>query len=359
MCLQLTPKTKGVLILKPIFPVLLAVALAASPDKASAELNAEAGTSFRWSRAADASLARQEIYPAVLNSNVYVAGGVLTPPTGFSAHFEAYDVKSDRWTPLTPLPEARHHIALAEAGGLIYGVGGFSGGFPFWYAQATVFVYDPRADRWSTGPALPVARAEGVVANVNGKIYAIGGRAAATPGASHFNDHADTARADVLNPVTGQWTRTADAPSARNSAAAAVIDAKIYVVGGRQALKEPDGSLRQVNVATLEVYDPASDHWEVKAPMPQARGGLAAAAHGGRLYVFGGEQWVPDKKVFAEAWAYDPGEDKWSELPPLPTPRHGLGAATVDDRIFLIGGGEKVGGAQASRVHEVLVIPAR
>jgi N-acetylneuraminic acid mutarotase len=345
--------------LKPIFPVLFAVALMASHDEATAQRNAGANAAFRWSRAADASLARQEIYPAVLHDKIYVAGGVLTPPTGLSAHFEAYDVKADRWNALTPLPEPRHHIALAEAGGLIYGVGGFSGGFPFWRAQASVFVYDPRTDRWSAGPSMPQARAEGVVASVNGKIYAIGGRAAATPDASHFNDHADTARADVLDPETGRWSRIADAPSTRNSAAAAVIGSKIYVVGGRHALKEPDGSLRQVNVASLEVYDPASDRWEIKASMPQAQGGLAAAAHGGRLYVFGGEQWVPDQKVFAEGWVYDPGTDRWTALPPLPTPRHGLGAATVGNRIFLMGGGEKVGGAQASQVHEVLEISAR
>src|SRR5690606_35741163 len=241
---------------------------------ATAQEHTGATASFRWSGAAEASLARQEIYPTVLNDKIYVAGGVLTPPTGLTAHFEAYDVNADQWHALTPLPEARHHIALAEAGGLIYGVGGVSGGFPFWRAQATVFVYDPRTDQWAPGPSLPQARAEGVLATVKGKIYAIGGRAAATPGASHFNSHVDTARANVLDPDTGQWTRVADAPSARNSAAAAVIGDKIYVVGGRQAFKEPDGSLRQVNVGTLEVYDPARDRWEIKAPMPQAQGGL-------------------------------------------------------------------------------------
>lgn len=345
--------------LKQIFPLLLAEALVAHPVSTLAQENAAAIASFRWSRAADASLARQEIYPAVLQGKIYVAGGVLTPPTGFSAHFEAYDVKSDRWEALTPLPEARHHIALAEAGGLIYGVGGFSGGFPFWQAQPTVFVYVPKTNQWSAGPGLPEARAEGVVATVNGKIYAIGGRTASTPGASNFDDHADTARGDVLNPRSGRWSRIADAPSARNSAAVAVIDSKIYVVGGRQAFKEPDGSLRQINVATLEIYDPVSDRWEVKASMPRAQGGLAAAAHEGRLYAFGGEQWVPEQKVFAESWAYDPSTDRWSALPPLPTPRHGLGAAAVGNQIFLMGGGEKVGGAQASRVHEVLEIPTR
>lgn len=338
--------------------ILAAVAtvLAFSFNGVVAQVRAEPTASFGWSRAPAASLARQELYPVAVGGKVYVAGGVLTPPTGYSAHFEAYDVQVGRWDALTPLPEARHHIALAEAGGVIYGIGGFSGGFPFWRAHASVFVYDLRTDRWSAGPSMPEARAEGVVVSVNGKIYAIGGRVATTVGASHFNDHADSARSDVLDTVSGRWSRVADAPSARNSAAGAVIAGKIYVVGGRQALMQSDGSLRQVNVPMLEVYDPVTDRWEVRTSMPQAQGGLAAAAHGARLYVFGGEQWVPERKVFADGWVYDPATDAWAPLPPLPTPRHGLGAATVGNQIFLVGGGELVGGEKASSTVEILEV---
>lgn len=308
----------------------------------------------RWTRAAPASLARQELYPEVLDGRIYVAGGLLSPNTGYSAHLEAYDPDSDRWTRLATLPEARHHIALAAAGGLIYGVGGFSGGFPNWRAQASTFVYDPAANRWTTGVSLPESSAEGVVASVGGKVYLIGGRTRSHEAAQHFNEHVDTKRSVVFDPASGRWSAIADAPTARNSAAAVVIQGRIHVVGGRQALRQADGSLRQVNVPHLEVYDPASDRWTTRAPMPQAQGGLAAAAHGGRLYVFGGEQWVPEQKVFADAWVYDPAADRWSALPPLPTPRHGLGAATLGNRIHVFGGGTRVGGDAATTVHEVL-----
>lgn len=354
-----TSKFKDFIVLKLLTLAAIATVLVINSNDASAQVRAEPAASFSWSRAPDASLARQELYPVAFDSKIYVAGGVLTPPTGYSAHFEAFNVQTGRWDVLTPLPEARHHIALAEADGLIFGIGGFSGGFPFWRAHTSVFVYDPQTVRWSVGPSLPEARAEGVAATVNGKIYAIGGRSAATPGASHFNDHADSARGDVLDPKSGLWTRIADAPSARNSAAAAVIAGKVYVVGGRQALKQPDGSLRQVNVSSLEVYDPATNGWEVKASMPQAQGGLAAAAYAGRLYAFGGEQWVPDQKVLPDNWVYDPATDSWSPLPPLPTPRHGLGAATVGNRIFLVGGGERVGGDKASNIVEILEVSGR
>ena len=329
---------------------LAAAALAAAPAYAPAQPAAT------WSKAAPAGLARQELYPEVLNGRIYVAGGLLSPNTGYSAHFEAYDPASDSWTRLATLPQARHHIALTAAGGLLYGMGGFSGGFPNWQAQREVFVYDPAADRWRTGVPMTQPRAEGVTAGVDGKVYVFGGRVRASPDAGHFNDHADTKLAEMFDPATGHWSRLPDAPSARNSAAVAVIEGKIYVVGGRQALKQPDGTLRQVNVATLEVFDPTTRRWETRAPMPQAQGGLAAAAHGGRLYAFGGEQWVPEQKVFAESWVYDTQADRWSAGPPLPTPRHGLGAAAIGDRIHVFGGALRVGGNAATDLHEVLVL---
>lgn len=335
-----------------LLPRMAALALAAAAQGAAVQADAAP----RWSRAADATLARQEIYPAVLDGRIVVAGGVLSQAPGFTDHVEANDVNTGRWGTLAPLPEGRHHIALAEAGGKIYGVGGFSGAIPNWRAHATVFVYDAGADRWTAGPPLPQPRAEGVVATVKDSIYFIGGRVPTSPDAAHINAHADTARGEALDIRSGRWRRIADAPSARNSAAAAVIEGKIYVVGGRQMVKQADGRERPVNLATLEVYDPATDRWETRSPMPLAQGGLAAAALDGKLYAFGGEQFVPASKVFAEAWVYDPKTDRWSALPPMPTPRHGHGAAVVGRRIFLMGGGEKVG-VGASRVLEVLEVP--
>lgn len=335
--------------MKPIMPALLALSLLATSGAALAQT---------WSRVADASLARQEIYPTVLDGKIYVAGGILSAAPGFTDLFESYDAATNRWTRLAALPEGRHHIALAAGGGKIYGIGGFSGAIPDWRAHASVFVYDPKAERWSSGPSLPQARAEGVVASIGEKIYFVGGRVPTSAEAKHISEHADTSRAEALDLHSGRWTRIADAPSARNSAAGAVIGNKLYVVGGRQMVAQADGRSRPVNVATLEVYDPATDRWETRAPMPLAQGGLAAAAHDGKLYVFGGEQFVPQAKVFGESWVYDPALDRWSALPAMATPRHGHGAAVVGKRIYLMGGAEKVGVA-ASAVHEALEIPAR
>ena len=320
------------------------------------EARAEQGAAS-WSPAAAMSMARQEIYADALDGKIYSGGGILPRNGDFTDRFEVYDPERDAWTALAPLPEPRHHITISALGKRIYGVGGFVGGIPDWRAQASVYVYDPVADSWSQGIDLPSPRAEHVAAVVDGKIYIIGGRVRETEDADHFFEHIDSTLNEAFDPESGRWSALANAPTARNSAAAAVIDGKIYVVGGRQNLKQPDGSMRIVNLPNLEVYDPRTDSWEQRTAMPQGQGGLAAAAVDGRLYVFGGEQWTPQTRVFEESWLYDPAADSWQALAPMPTPRHGLTAAAVGSRIFVIGGADKPGlGAVAT--NEALSVSA-
>ncbi|MBI2973452.1 MAG: galactose oxidase, partial [Armatimonadetes bacterium] len=68
------------------------------------------------------------------------------------------------------------------------------------------------------------------------------------------------------------------------------------------------------------------------------------------IYVFGGELGQPT--TYAENEAYDPASNTWSSKAPLPTARHGLAAVTAGDRIYVISGGPRPGGS-FSNVNEV------
>lgn len=107
--------------------------------------------------------------------------------------------------------------------------------------------------------------------------------------------------------------------------AAAVVEGKIYTCGGFAA----DGF-----TGILEVYDPALDRWEEKAPMPTARGYHAAVALGGKIYAIGGTDFVND---FTEVEVYNPETDEWSSSTPLPAPRRRFSAAVFDETIYIFG----------------------
>jgi N-acetylneuraminic acid mutarotase len=113
--------------------------------------------------------------------------------------------------------------------------------------------------------------------------------------------------------------------------ASGVIDDALYVIGGR-----PKG--KSSNIDNNEAYDPKTNTWTAKAPMPTARGGIAAATvpTNGELFIFGGE--APEK-TFDNTEIYNPSTDTWTSGPAMPTARHGLAAAAIGDKIYVIGGG--------------------
>ena len=58
-----------------------------------------------------------------------------------------------------------------------------------------------------------------------------------------------------------------------------VINGIIYVAGGNNGTAA---------VTTLEAYDPATNTWSTRAPMPTARVAAVGVVSAGRLYVIGG-----------------------------------------------------------------------
>ena len=102
-----------------------------------------------------------------------------------------------------------------------------------------------------------------------------------------------------------------------------------------------------------EVYDPKTDTWKSLAPMPTARGGIAAAVINGNIYVFGGE--APEK-TFNNNEKYNTATNTWTDDIPMPTPRHGLTAIALNNNIYVIGGGPEPDISFAN-VNEVFHVP--
>jgi N-acetylneuraminic acid mutarotase len=126
----------------------------------------------------------------------------------------------------------------------------------------------------------------------------------------------------------------------REHLAAAVVDGRIYMIGGRSPALGLTGT-------SHEVYDPIANAWTTAAPLPMGRSGIGAAVLAGRIHVLGGEA----DHTFAENEAYDPTTDSWLSFALLPTPRHGLGVVTVGNAIYVLGGGPEPGDTRSNIVE--------
>ena len=88
------------------------------------------------------------------------------------------------------------------------------------------------------------------------------------------------------------------------------------------------------------------EHWRPLAPMPTPRFGHAAAALDGKIYIMGGRRSDFDDPLDAVE-VYDPQTDTWRTEPEgTREERFNAAAVTFDGKIWLIGGGHRRRGAQ-------------
>jgi len=310
-----------------------------------------------WAPLANMPFATQEIYPAPFWKprevgpglkptpyNIIVCAGGLAPDAlnSVTADVTFYDPLYDAWGYSTPLPAPRHHVALVNNNGYLYAVGGFARDrFGGWQMRADCWRTGELDQPWDRMAPLPHPQAESVCESLGGFIHVVGGRAPAGSLNTNWDHHIDTDEHWMYDAASNSWRSLAPLPTPRNSAAGAVVNGVLYVIGGRTV---SDG-----NKNVVEVYDPLSDRWATARPMPKAQAGLAAAVLNGHIYVFGGEYFsAASGGVYAESWEYNPDTDEWRAVAAMPRPRHGHGAVPIDNAIYVMGGASSPGGVNTS-----------
>src|SRR5215475_11731688 len=201
---------------------------------------------------------------------------------------------------------------------------------------------------------MPTKRGSPVAAVVGGKIYVIGG-ATTAPGATEpivhpARPHITIGTVEEYDPATNSWRTRTPMPTARNHAGVGVVGGKIYVIGGRIGAAFISVAS---NTDIVEEYDPTGDQWgAIKARMPTPRSAVAWGVHGGRIYVAGGE-FQDDRLMaaFRALEAYDPAANAWTVLPRMPVPRHGLAAAVIGSRLHLVSGDVQSAGIAGMHLH--------
>jgi len=218
------------------------------------------------------------------------------------------------------LQVANSEMAVAEVNGKIYVLGGYPSSR---VTQSTVQVYDPETDVWGYVAELPIPIHHPVAVGVDGKLYSLGGQ----------TDDGDTARTLVYDPVADSWDDLAPMPTARGAGAGAVIGDVIYVIAGRP----PSAG------NAFEAYDIGEDRWTQLPDLPQTfpdRNHIAAAAIGGKIYVAGGRY---DSGSFSGPMTdsldvYDPATMQWTTGASMLRQRGGVNGVAANGCFFVWGG---------------------
>lgn len=211
---------------------------------------------------------------------------------------------------------------------------------------------------WSwvdTGPAY-FRYTPTVATSADGVIYITGG--AARPYREKTARSRVHESAEAWDAKTNRWREIAPMHHARDQHAAAVDrKGRLLVFGGTAVSvgleRGEDESTedwdargasfdRQANMSlsSVEMYDPATNTWTERAPLPTPRQAMSAdLGADGRIYVVGGAPSYMHPKPMDVVEIYDPEKDTWETGPPLVYPRRSHAVvATSDGKLYAIGG---------------------
>jgi N-acetylneuraminic acid mutarotase len=212
-------------------------------------------------------------------------------------------------------------------------------------AAAGTLQVNAAENSWTTKAPMHSGRGGAGVATVNGIVYAIGGQHTLNSSNTELKTVIFNA-VEAYDPATDIWTEKAPMPTLRSSFGTAVYQNKIYCIGG---------SNERGVIGVNEVYDPSTDTWETKAPMSIARSGLQANVVDGKIYLIGG--WYQSNSTYrnvgvsAQVDIFDPSTDTWTTGAPMPTAVAGYASAVVDNRIYVISG--KAGGSATTTLTQM------
>jgi N-acetylneuraminic acid mutarotase len=217
----------------------------------------------------------------------------------------------------------------------IYLSGGLSGRKSY---RDELYMYDPATNTWASKQPLPITGYWGATGVIDNKLYVVTS-CRWQEDCLYYGDYMlPSGHPDRwlfrYDPLTDTWTELAIPPSGTGGhvtmGIGGTIGKKLYVGIGESNI--------------LQVYDPVTNTWVEKATPRALRSGGAFATLGARLYMAGGIRWNADG-TYSEVRAtnvYDPATNTWTNKAPLPTPRAWTAASRVvvngQPRIAVVGG---------------------
>lgn len=136
---------------------------------------------------------------------------------------------------------------------------------------------------------------------------------------------------NLYEPDTNRWTLLPQMRTPRYGHATALVDNKIYVIGGAE---DRSG----MELSSVEVFDISSRTWSAAPRLPKALYGPAAASIGKFVIVTGGIDSDPQETSYC--LIYDTHSQEWIQSKvPLSTLRYGHGCVAIQgSQVVLVGG---------------------
>jgi N-acetylneuraminic acid mutarotase len=272
------------------------------------------------------------IWAAALNGELFCFGGINQHEKAGSYVWyginEKYSTDTGNWNTITR--PVNNGGAVVVCHNKLYSIG------------TKTQVYDLSTNTWSNKTSMPQSLVEVKANLVEDKIYVISGAKYATLGGTAISDV--TYRYD---PESDSWSTMASIPTPVEGYASAVLDGKIYIIGGAAISRSYSNQV----VNLVQIFNPKTNQWTVGKPLPTGVYAAGACATSGlfapeRICVVGGNAWYLSWQTSGDLnphgttlnQIYNPATGNWSFGASLPEPRWRCSLVNINDTLFVVGG---------------------
>ena len=238
---------------------------------------------------------------------------------------------ADSWTTAQPLTTGRsEHTATLLPNGQVLVAGGNAGNdLPLMTDSSER--YDPASGTWLTTPSFSGERyGQGASLLTDGRVLMTGGYYG-----SYLKDPAVLASVRVYDPATNSWSGAADMPRPHGFHAQLTLpDGRVFVFGGYASVDDAQNDAADDHV---DLYDPATNAWTIGTTAPYyMANGTATLLSNGSVLIAGGSSSYTDRNV---AMKYNPATNKWSTAGSFTDARRQQTATLLQNGKVLIAGG--------------------
>lgn len=266
-----------------------------------------------WVRGTNVPTAVPQAVAAEMGGKLFVMSGKVGQ--GYRSFFEQYDVRNDGWRPLTPMPVALSHFAMAAGAGRVF----VSGGRDNRSAKiaADFWMYAPDSAVWLELGNLPSPRAHHISVFDGQRLFLFGGIGG------------DAARVQSYNLKTGKWSNWKNPmPVPVSSAAATRYGDEVIIAGGQDLRGRP--------VKNVQAFNLKTGTWRQLPALPLAVTGGALGVLNDGLHFAGGFSKAKGKVLDSHNRLVG---NRWQRRDPMPFGgRHSMAYHADGAQFTLIGG---------------------
>ncbi len=267
---------------------------------------------------------------AVINDTLYAIGGAEDIfivddwyPNAL-ASMELFNATDSSWSSFGTMPTARSAASVVAVGTKLFVIGGTNYDENF----KTIETYNTQSNTWDTEFQMPSALFGHAACVINDSIYVFGGLTGLYETSSEIN---------VFDPATGTWATKGSMSMARAYHQVVVLNDTVYIMGGINNLQDPTA------LTSVERYDPVSNTTSPIRAMNTGRMNFGAAVVNGKIYALGGAvSMFPDEfTALSSMEMYNPATDTWTGKKPLPSARHSFAICVNHNIMYILGGAEQ------------------